>query len=290
MDLMDLAQWNASRSNVDASGAGAKIPWDEPDFSRRMLEQHLNQEHDWASRRGPIIAAHAAWIAEQLSVPSRILDMGCGPGLYTQALAERGHQCVGVDFSPASIEYARQRSADCDPKPEYILGDIRNYRSNQKFDCIIMTFGEFNAFIRKDAALLLEHCAEMLPENGLFILEAHTYDAVRAMGEAPATWQRHATGLFSAGPHSVCGKTAGTLPKKARFRAISLLTQPTQQYGNTLLSCRPTDLKAIRKCSRRLPCPYSGFSAKTSGIPDRISIISCKHSSAGKSEPAYPQQ
>lgn len=201
MDLMELTLWNASRANVDASGAGAKIPWDEPDFSRRMLEQHLNQEHDWASRRGPIIAAHAAWIAEQLSVPSRILDMGCGPGLYTQALAERGHQCVGVDFSPASIEYDRQRSADCDPKPEYILGDIRNYRSNQKFDCIIMTFGEFNAFIRKDAALLLEHCAEMLTENGLFILEAHTYDAVRAMGEAPATWQRHATGLFSAGPH-----------------------------------------------------------------------------------------
>ncbi|MEE0815764.1 MAG: class I SAM-dependent methyltransferase [Desulfovibrio fairfieldensis] len=201
MDLMELTLWNASRANVDASGAGAKIPWDEPDFSRRMLEQHLNQEHDWASRRGPIIAAHAAWIAEQLSVPSRILDMGCGPGLYTQALAERGHQCVGVDFSPASIEYARQRSADCDPKPEYILGDIRNYRSNQKFDCIIMTFGEFNAFIRKDAALLLEHCAEMLTENGLFILEAHTYDAVRAIGEAPATWQRHATGLFSAGPH-----------------------------------------------------------------------------------------
>lgn len=201
MDLMELTLWNASRANVDASGAGAKIPWDEPDFSLRMLEQHLNQEHDWASRRGPIIAAHAAWIAEQLSVPSRILDMGCGPGLYTQALAERGHQCVGVDFSPASIEYARQRSADCDPKPEYILGDIRNYRSNQKFDCIIMIFGEFNAFIRKDAALLLEHCAEMLTENGLFILEAHTYDAVRAMGEAPATWQRHATGLFSAGPH-----------------------------------------------------------------------------------------
>ena len=201
MDLMELTLWNASRANVDASGAGAKIPWDEPDFSLRMLEQHLNQEHDWASRRGPIIAAHAAWIAEQLSVPSRILDMGCGPGLYTQALAERGHQCVGVDFSPASIEYARQRSADCDPKPEYILGDIRNYRSNQKFDCIIMAFGEFNAFIRKDAALLLEHCAEMLTENGLFILEAHTYDAVRAMGEAPATWQRHATGLFSAGPH-----------------------------------------------------------------------------------------
>ena len=241
MDLMDLTQWNASRANVDASGAGAKIPWDEPDFSRRMLEQHLNQEHDWASRRGPIIAAHAAWIAEQLSVPSRILDMGCGPGLYTQALAERGHQCVGVDFSPASIEYARQRSADCDPKPEYILGDIRNYRSNQKFDCIIMTFGEFNAFIRKDAALLLEHCAEMLPENGLFILEAHTYDAVRAMGEAPATWQRHATGLFSAGPHLCLRENswnAAEASALSRYFIIDAADATVRQYASFMQAYR----------------------------------------------------
>lgn len=241
MDPMELTLWNASRANVDASGAGAKIPWDEPDFSRRMLEQHLNQEHDWASRRGPIIAAHAAWIAEQLSVPSRILDMGCGPGLYTQALAEQGHQCVGVDFSPASIEYARQRSADCDPKPEYILGDIRNYRSNQKFDCIIMTFGEFNAFIRKDAALLLEHCAEMLTENGLFILEAHTYDAVRAMGEAPATWQRHATGLFSAGPHLCLRENSWNAAEESalsRYFIIDAADTAVRQYVSFMQAYR----------------------------------------------------
>ena len=241
MDPMELTLWNASRANVDASGAGAKIPWDEPDFSLRMLEQHLNQEHDWASRRGPIIAAHAAWIAEQLSVPSRILDMGCGPGLYTQALAEQGHQCVGVDFSPASIEYARQRSADCDPKPEYILGDIRNYRSNQKFDCIIMTFGEFNAFIRKDAALLLEHCAEMLTENGLFILEAHTYDAVRAMGEAPATWQRHATGLFSAGPHLCLRENSWNAAEESalsRYFIIDAADTAVRQYVSFMQAYR----------------------------------------------------
>ena len=27
-----------------------KIPWDEPAFSQRMLENHLSQEHDWAWR------------------------------------------------------------------------------------------------------------------------------------------------------------------------------------------------------------------------------------------------
>ena len=30
---------------------GEKIPWHEPEFSRRMLEEHLSQHHDAASRR-----------------------------------------------------------------------------------------------------------------------------------------------------------------------------------------------------------------------------------------------
>jgi predicted TPR repeat methyltransferase len=42
------------------------------------------------------------------SEPQRILDLGCGPGLYTQRLASLGHTCVGIDISPASIAYARR--------------------------------------------------------------------------------------------------------------------------------------------------------------------------------------
>ena len=30
---------------------GDNIPWDDPDFSERMLKEHLSQEHDLASRR-----------------------------------------------------------------------------------------------------------------------------------------------------------------------------------------------------------------------------------------------
>ena len=30
---------------------GEKIPWDEPEFSARMLHEHLSQKHDAASRR-----------------------------------------------------------------------------------------------------------------------------------------------------------------------------------------------------------------------------------------------
>ena len=42
---------------------GEKIPWDEPGFSRRMLKEHLSQEHDAASRRIEFVHAQVDYIA-----------------------------------------------------------------------------------------------------------------------------------------------------------------------------------------------------------------------------------
>ena len=36
----------------------------------------------------------------------KILDLGCGPGLYAELLAKKGHSITGVDFSENSIQYA----------------------------------------------------------------------------------------------------------------------------------------------------------------------------------------
>jgi len=51
----------------------------------------------------------------------RALDLGCGRGLYTRALAERGWQAVGLDYVPRAIEAAKDR----DPQgAEYVVGDV----------------------------------------------------------------------------------------------------------------------------------------------------------------------
>ena len=55
MNLLDLLQ----RTSPPAPWAeGDKIPWHDPDFSRRMLREHLSQAHDAASRRSIIIDEH----------------------------------------------------------------------------------------------------------------------------------------------------------------------------------------------------------------------------------------
>lgn len=94
------------------------IPWNDPAFSARMLREHLSQSHDQASRRTEKIESHVAWIHTHLlrSRPTRILDLGCGPGLFAERLAGQGHHVTGVDFNPASIAYASsglaKRTAD----------------------------------------------------------------------------------------------------------------------------------------------------------------------------------
>ena len=93
---------------------GDNIPWDDPEFSERMLAEHLNQEHDLASRKAETIDQHVRWIHSEVldSRSARVLDLACGPGLYTLRLAQLGCDCFGIDFSPASIRHAKQRAAE----------------------------------------------------------------------------------------------------------------------------------------------------------------------------------
>jgi SAM-dependent methyltransferase len=182
---------------------GEKIPWHDPAFSRRMLDEHLSQAHDAASRRTPIIAAQVAWIHDSLlgGQRTRILDLGCGPGLYASRLAARGHAVVGIDFSPASIEYARAQREACPDDLVFTLGDVRTAELPGPFGLAMLLFGEGNAFRRGDLERLLVRTNDALEDGGTLLLEFHPEDAVRRIGARPATWHTARRGLFGDDPY-----------------------------------------------------------------------------------------
>ncbi|WP_447017463.1 class I SAM-dependent methyltransferase [Shewanella algae] len=179
----------------------SKIPWNDADFSQRMLENHLSQEHDWASRKLAVIERQVDWLCSQLAPGAQVLDLGCGPGFYTQLLAKRGFCCTGVDFSPASITYAQQQAQAAGLDIDYQLLDVRSYRPTKKFDFIMMTFGELNVFSAADAKSLLKDCANWLTPNGKLLVEVHSFDEVKRQGQTEPSWQRHSQGLFLDAPH-----------------------------------------------------------------------------------------
>jgi SAM-dependent methyltransferase len=168
-----------------------------------MLKEHLSQAHDAASRRFEIIDRHVVWIHDQVlkGKPARILDLGCGPGLYTYRLAGLGHSCVGIDFSPASIAYARQQAQEAGLDCCYLQQDIRTADYGGEYELVISIFGEFNVFRPQEARAILTKAHRALAPNGFLLLEPHTFEAVVEIGKQPASWYSTEKGLFSDAPH-----------------------------------------------------------------------------------------
>jgi SAM-dependent methyltransferase len=200
MNLSDLV----NRTAIPKPWAeGEKIPWDDPAFSERMLREHLSQAHDAASRRFEKIDAHVAWIHRDLleERPTRILDLGCGPGLYTSRLAQLGHECIGIDFSPASIAYARDVAAEEGLRCTYLQQDVRSADYGAGFDLVMFIYGELNTFRPADVQRILRKARAALTGDGLLLLEVSTFDSLKRAGEQGPSWYTAASGLFSAQPH-----------------------------------------------------------------------------------------
>jgi SAM-dependent methyltransferase len=196
MNLSDIIQaTNPPKAWVE----GETIPWDEPDFSRRMLKEHLTQKHNAASRRFEIIDQHVKWIHETLLKESvgRILDLACGPGFYVERFTELGHSCLGIDFSPASIAYAREQN----PHLNYVESDIRKADYGIGYDLVLFIFGEFNVFKPEDVRYILTKAHHALSDDGILLLEPHSYDAIKQIGQGERKWYSSQGGLFSDEAH-----------------------------------------------------------------------------------------
>ncbi len=202
MKLIDIVNRTAA---PEPWAEGEKIPWNEPGFSARMLREHLSQAHDAASRRFAIIDRHVAWIHEHVlgGQPTRVLDLGCGPGLYASRLARLGHTCTGIDFGPASIAYAREEAEreglDC----TYQLADLREADFGEGYGLAMLIFGEMNVFRPGDIRKILRKAHAALAPDGVLLLEPHTFAEVEREGKRAPSWYSSASGLFSDDPHVV---------------------------------------------------------------------------------------
>lgn len=178
-----------------------KIPWNDPDFSKRMLREHLSQDHNLASRKKEIINKQVEWIHTKLcgSASKKILDLGCGPGFYINEFASKGYQCTGIDFSPASIEYANINKAYSNT--EFIQGNLLKINFGSSYDIITFIFGEINVFSPNDCIHILQKAYDSLLSGGTFLLEVHTFEIIKEAAFLPNSWYKSETGLFSPYPH-----------------------------------------------------------------------------------------
>ncbi len=235
MDLLDIVR-RTSRPKPWAEGDN--IPWNEPAFSERMLKEHLSQSHDAASRRSETIDRHVQWIHGDLlsGQQSRILDLGCGPGLYLQRLARLGHECVGIDFSPASIAYAAEEAKRQDLGIVYSKEDLRSAEFGTGFDLVMLIFGELNVFAPQDAEAILRKACDALTHRGSLLLEVHSFDAIRRRGQESPSWYSAESGLFSDGPHVCLQENSwddGTRTATTRYYIVDVATGDVTRHAQS---------------------------------------------------------
>ncbi len=152
---------------------GNAVMWTDKHISKQLLEVHLNTQVDLGSRKIETIDSTVKWIlknSEQKQL--NILDLGCGPGLYSEKLAQKGHKVTGVDFSVNSIAYAKEEAKK---KKLDIIYLIENYLNldlrENSFDLVILIFTDFGPLLPKEREQLLINIKRVLKPNGLFIFD-----------------------------------------------------------------------------------------------------------------------
>ena len=104
----------------------------------------------------------------------RVLDLGCGTGIFSAALAARGHQVTGVDPAAAMLELARRR----DGQVTWINADARGLDLGQRFDMVVMTGHAFQTLLtRADRQAVIATIARHLVAGGRFFFDSRNPDA-----------------------------------------------------------------------------------------------------------------
>ena len=110
--------------------------WTDPYIQQQILKEHLDPQSDGASRKRESVLKIVDFILQHTKPQSHLLDLGCGPGLYTSLLADKDYMVTGIDFNKASIEYAIGKREEIN----YILGDYINNYPMGKYDIITMIY------------------------------------------------------------------------------------------------------------------------------------------------------
>jgi SAM-dependent methyltransferase len=227
---------------------GDNIPWHEPGFSQRMLREHLSQDHDAASRRQATIEKHVNWIHTQVldRRAASVLDLGCGPGLYASRLARLGHTVTGIDYSPASIAYAREQAAAENLNCTFVHSDIRQADFGSGHDLAMLIYGELNVFRRPDAEAILRKVRAALKPGGSLLLEPHTFEAVRDLGQEATSWYTASTGLFAEQPHLVLQENFWDAEPQVATMRYFIVDAATGSFTRHASSMQAYDLDGYR--------------------------------------------
>lgn len=178
--------------------------WDDVNISKYMLEAHLNPSVEAASRQLNYIKKSVEWISSMFKQTSgkKLLDLGCGPGIYAELFSEMGFQVTGIDFSKRSIEYAVTNANLNGKNIDYIYKNYLDIEYHNEFDLITLIYCDLGVLSPKERRVILDRIMNALKQDGILILDGFTKNQLSDVPEKQDLYYADA-GFWCSKPH-VC--------------------------------------------------------------------------------------
>ncbi len=177
--------------------------WTDPHIAKQMLKYHLDPDVDLASRGHGFIERSVDWLARRfdLSPGKRVLDLGCGPGLYSNKLASLGAKVTAVDFSENSLEYGRSIAQRDGLEVEFLKGNYLDLEVRGIFDLVILIYGDFCALSPSQRQTLLAFAKKSLAPGGRLVFDVFSMALFEETEEEARYEPEPVGGFWSSGPY-----------------------------------------------------------------------------------------
>jgi 2-polyprenyl-6-hydroxyphenyl methylase/3-demethylubiquinone-9 3-methyltransferase len=148
----------------------------EDNFSQAELDKFGALAQRWWDPEGPQKALHAlnparlGYVAGRAALKgAQVLDVGCGAGLLSEAMAGEGAQVTALDLAPELVKVARLHGLESGVKVDYRLQSVESLAAEMpgRFDAI--TCMEMLEHV-PDPGSIIRACATLLKPGGRLFL------------------------------------------------------------------------------------------------------------------------
>ena len=151
-------------------------PFANQNFSQAELDKFGALAQRWWDPEGPQKALHAmnpvrlAYVAGRTTLrDARVLDVGCGGGLLSEALAGEGAVVTAIDLSPELLKVARLHGLETGVSVDYRQQPVEALATEAPGSFDAVTCMEMVEHV-PDPAAIIRACAELLRPGGRLYL------------------------------------------------------------------------------------------------------------------------